>query len=628
MASTKEVKDKNTENKRGLFRRFIGYYKPYKFIFVTDMIASLIYALLGLLYPILSRKILDTFIPDNNTKYIVIACVILLGIYIIRAGVKYYVNYYGHVMGVRMQGDMRRELFAHLEKLPYSFYDNSETGQLMTRMTTDLFDVVELAHHGPENLFITTFMTFGAFAYLCTINWKLALILLALLPVLVVAATYLRKDMSKAFADSRKEIGKVNATLENSISGIRVSKAYAAHEYEECKFEKDNKSYMKARFRAFKSMGRFFAGMNFFTEIYNVVVLVAGALFCVLDENFDYVDLVTFMLAINLFTAPIQTLINFFESLEDGITGFRRYCAVLDEKIEKSPEKPIFLTNPKGKLTFENVSFRYNVSIANDYNHLVTEEEKTTKKKKRKGREKVEEERTELPIVPPLPVLKNINIDIPAGKTYALVGASGGGKTTLCHLVPKFYLPTDGKILIDDKNITDIDNDSLRRAVGIVQQDVFLFSGSFKDNIAYGNPNASFEEIVEAAKKANIHDYILSLPNGYDTDVGERGIKLSGGQKQRISIARVFLKNPAILILDEATSALDNATEALIQKALFELCKGRTTLVVAHRLSTIRSADEIIVIEEGEIKERGTHKELLEKGGAYKTLYEAQYSEL
>lgn len=536
-----------------------------------------------------SSRILDVSIPNKNLNEVLILCAALLGIYIIRAAANFYVSYCGHVMGVKMQGKMRSDLFAHLEKLPYSFYDSNETGQIMTRMTNDLFDVSELAHHGPENLFITTFVTIGSFAYLCTISWKLSLIIFAFLPVLFIIAFLCRKSMTKAFTKSREEIGNINAVLENSIAGIRVTKAYANDDYEQDKFNKNNNNFVKARSKAYKAMGRFASSMGFVTQVYNVIVLLAGGLFCIFDaEHFDYVDLVAFMLSINLFISPINTLIQFFEQLQDGITGFKRFYAIMEVKAEHDNEGAKDVDDVKGELRFEDVTFAYG-----------------------EGRN----------------VLDKVSFTVPEGKTYAFVGASGGGKTTLCHLIPKFYELEQGMIYLDGTPISQITAKSLRQNVGIVQQEVFLFTGSFRENIAYGNPDAREEDIVEAAKKANIHEFITSLPEGYDTQIGERGVKLSGGQKQRLSIARVFLKNPAILILDEATSALDNATEALIQASLHELCKGRTTIVVAHRLSTIKNADKIIVIDRGLIQEEGTHQELLDKGGIYKALHDTQFKE-
>ncbi len=579
------MKEKNTGK---LFKKFISYYKPHKKTFALDMLCSFIFSVVGLLYPMMTTQILDVYIPEGKIKEILIMCSVLLAVYFLRAGMNYFINYYGHVMGVKMQANMRSDLFRHLEKLPYSFYDNNETGQLMTRMTNDLFDVSELAHHGPENLFITSFMTLSAFVYLCTISWKLSLIIFALLPFLIIIAWVSRKNMNKAFQKSREEIGNINACLENSIAGIRVTKAYANAEYEQERFEKRNSGFVKARSKAYKAMGTFSSSMNLVTSIYNVVVLLAGGLFCIYDSaNFDYVDLVAFMLSINLFISPIQTLIAFFEQLQDGITGFKRFNAIIETEAEEDSSDAKDVDRFEGDIEFKNVTFGY-------------------------------DERT---------VIDNVSFSVPKGKTYAFVGASGGGKTTICHLIPKFYNLEHGDILIDGESVKNITNKSLRGNVGIVQQDVFLFTGSFRENISYGKIDATEEEIIEAAKRANIHDYIMSLEKGYDTEIGERGIKLSGGQKQRLSIARVFLKNPSILILDEATSALDNATETLIQNALGDLSVGRTTLVVAHRLSTIRNADKIMVINKGKIEECGSHDELIALGGIYKNLHDAQYKD-
>lgn len=575
------------KEKSSLLKRFVAYYKPHKRTFATDMLCSFVFSVSGLLYPMISTRVLDECIPNGLLKEMLILCGVLLAIYVLRAGMNYYINYYGHVMGVKMQAKMRSDLFEHLEKLPYSFYDNNETGQLMTRMTNDLFDVSELAHHGPENLFITTFVTIGSFVYLCTISWKLSLIIFAFLPILFLIAFACRKNMNTAFRKSREEIGGINATLENSIAGIRVAKAYANGEYEQAKFERNNSAFVGARSKAYKAMATFTSSMNFVTQIYNVIVLLAGGLFCIYDSaNFDYVDLVAFMISINLFVSPIQTLITFFEQLQDGVTGFRRFVAIMDVPIEKEDEDAKDVDKLAGDVRFENVSFDYGNGTK---------------------------------------VLDDVSFHVPVGKTYALVGASGGGKTTICHLIPKFYTIDEGMIYLDDEPISKISNRSLRKNIGIVQQDVFLFTGTFKENIAYGNPDASDDEIVIAAKRAEIHDYIVSLPDGYDTQIGERGIKLSGGQKQRLSIARVFLKNPSVLILDEATSALDNATEATVQNALYGLSEGRTTLVVAHRLSTVKNADRILVVSDGIIAEEGTHDELMSKeNGIYKLLYNSQ----
>lgn len=573
---------------KNLLSRFVKYYKPHKGTFITDMLCSLGYSVLGLAYPLLSKKILNTYIPEGNIKMVVLFAMILLGAYFLRQAFNYYISYFGHVMGVKIQAQMRSDLFDHLEKLPYSYYDNNETGQLMTRMTNDLFNVAELAHHGPENLFITTFMVLSSFAYLCTISWKLSLIIFAFLPFLFIITLLIRKRMTKAFCESREAVGGINATLENSIAGIRVTKAYANSEYEQEKFEKNNKKFVVARSKSYKYFSLYSASMGFVTLLYNVIVLLAGALFCIYDsEHFDYVDLTTFMISINLFTQPITTLIAFFEQLQDGVTGLERYFAIMDEPVEQDKPDALDFEKLSGSIEFRNVSFSYN------------------------------EDRQ---------VLTDVSFTVPEGKTYALVGASGGGKTTLAHLIPKFYNIESGDILINGISINDIKSESLRKNIGIVQQDVFLFTGTFKENIAYGNPSATDEDIIDASKKANLYDYIMSLPQGFDTEIGERGVKISGGQKQRLSIARVFVKNPSILILDEATSALDNTTESLIQQSLSELCVGRTSIVIAHRLSTVRNADKIIIINKGTVCEEGTHEELLAKKGVYYNLYNSQFN--
>ncbi len=569
--------------KAPVLRSFVSYYRYDIPTFLMDMFCAFIFAAGGLCYPILSRPILNTFIPNADTKSIVIYCAALLGVYIVRTLTDYFVCYYGHSMGVRMQARMRTDLFAHLQRLPYSYYDRTETGQLMSRMTNDLFNVSELAHHGPENLFITTFMTLGSFAYLCTISWKLSLIVFAFLPLMFVITHKARRDQRRAFTKSKEAIGEVNAVLENSLSGVRTTKAFGNDRYEEDKFDAVNRKFIQARSLAYKAMGFFHSTMGFVTSLYNVVVLVAGALFCVYDDSFAYADLMVFMLSINLFLSPIQTLVNFFEQLEDGATGYKRFYEIMQVPVEEDAEGAEDLTDVKGDIRFDHVTFRYS-----------------------------KERRI---------ILDDLTLHIPSGKTYALVGASGGGKTTMCHLIPKFYPLQEGMIYIDDKPLTQITNRSIRDNIGIVQQSVFLFTGTFRDNIAYGRPDATEEEIVEAAQRAHIWDFIKEQPQGLDTPIGERGVQLSGGQQQRLSIARIFLKNPPILILDEATSALDNATEALIQGALNELAKGRTSIVVAHRLTTVRGADCIVVIDRGVIKEKGTHEELMAAKGVYYDLY-------
>ena len=568
-----------------MFKRFISYYKPHKKMFALDMFASLLVSVIGLCYPMITKKMMDEWAPNGMMKEIVIYGSILMGLYIARMLLRYFIQYYGHVIGVKMQANMRNDLFNKLQKLPYAYYDNHETGKIMSRMTNDLMDVSELAHHGPENLFICGIMVIGSFTYLCTINIYLTLIIFACVPILVTISLILRKRMNEAFMESRKSIAVVNAAIESSITGIRVTKAFTNSKKEEEKFEDGNQQFVTARKKSYKAMGMFFSSTSFVTDVFNVVVIIAGGFF-LYQKQISLADYTAFIISINLFIGPVNTLIAFIEQLQNGMTGFKRFLEIMDEPEEPEKEDASELVVNDGHIQFNNVSFGYN----------------DTKD-----------------------VLHNVSLDIKPGKKLALVGPSGGGKTTICHLIPNFYKLTEGKIYIDGQEINDVTLESLRRNIGIVQQDVFLFNGTMKDNILYGKLDATDEEVVEAAKKANIHDYIMTLPEQYDTQIGERGVKLSGGQKQRLSIARVFLKNPAILILDEATSALDNTTEILIQSALDELCQGRTTLVVAHRLSTIKNADEIVVIANGNIKEQGNHDQLLALNGIYAKLYNLQF---
>ena len=568
-----------------MLKRFISYYGPHKKLFTLDMLASLLVSIIGLLYPMITRKMMNEWIPDKNLQMLVTFGIVLFIMYVVRMLLRFFIQYYGHIIGVRMQAAMRSDMFRKLQKLPYSYYDNHETGKIMSRMTNDLMQVSELAHHGPENIFICGIMVVGSFIYLCTIDWGLTLIIFACVPFLVLISVILRKKMRDAFTDSRKSVAEINARLESSISGIRVTKAFTNSAKEEEKFEVGNKMFVEARGRAYKAMGQFHSSTSFVTDVFNVFILVAGGFFLAYTD-LNPGDYTAFIVSIGLFISPVQTLIAFMEQLQDGTTGFRRFLEIIDEEEEKDDENATSLVVSKGVIEFRNVSFSYNDSKE---------------------------------------VLNNINLHVDAGKKLALVGPSGGGKTTICHLIPRFYPISSGDILIDGQSINSVTMESLRNNIGIVQQDVFLFNGSIYENIVYGRLDASLEEVYEAARRANIHEYIMSLPDGYDTQIGERGVKLSGGQKQRLSIARVFLKNPAILILDEATSALDNTTEILIQAALDELCKGRTTLVVAHRLSTIKNADEIVVISNGSIKEQGSHNELVESNGIYANLYSLQF---
>ena len=570
-----------------MLKRFVSYYKPHKKMMFLDMLASLLISVIGMVYPIVTNKMLNEYIPNKMYQTIVISGVLVLSLYVFRMFLRYFVQYYGHIIGVRMQSQMRKDLFDHLQKLPFSFYDNNETGRIMTRITSDLFEVCELAHHGPENLLISSVMIVLSFTYLMTIDWILTLIIFACVPILVVVTMHYRKAMKAAFDDRRKSNATINAAVESSVTGIRVTKAYTNSEREVEKFAKGDEEFVDSSRRAYKAMAKFHSSTSFVTDIFNVFILIAGGLF-LYAGRINFGEYSTFIVSVNLFINPVTTLIGFMEQFQNGVSGFRRFVEILEETPEQDAPDAIALDEVEGVIEFKNVTYSYD----------------TTKE-----------------------VLHNVDLRIEKGRKLALVGPSGGGKTTLCHLLPNFYKLTEdsGSIMIDGKDIRKLTLDSVRRNIGIVQQDVFLFVGTIKENILYGKPDATDEEVYEAARRANIHDYIMTLENGYDTEIGERGVKLSGGQKQRLSIARVFLKDPAILILDEATSALDNTTEVLIQQALDELCRGRTTLVVAHRLSTIRNADEIAVVMNGCITERGTHEELIAANGTYKSLYALQF---
>lgn len=574
-----------------MLKRFIAYYKPHKFMFAMDMLASLMISVIGMVYPIVTRRMLNDLIPNKKFRAVVFAGLIVLGLYVLRLLLRYFVQYYGHMVGTAMQAQMRRDMFAHLERLPFSFYDDNETGKIMTRLTSDLFDICELAHHGPENLIISTVMIIGSFIYLCTINIWLTLIIFACVPLLLFVSMRLRRRMRDAFADRRKSNAVINAAIESSISGIRVTKAYTNAEKEMEKFEVGNSQFVDACRRAYRAMAAFHSTSSFITDVFNVIILIAGGIFLYAGK-IDFADYSAFIVSVNLFISPITTLINFMEQYQNGVTGFERFCEIMDVEPEKEAPDARDIGRAEGDIALENVEFSYE---SHD------------------------------PDVQSAEVLHGVSLHIPKGSTLALVGPSGGGKTTICHLIPHFYSLNGGRITVDGNDINGITLDSLRRNIGIVQQDVFLFNGSIRDNILYGRLDATEEEVEEAARRANIHDWVMTLEHGYDTEIGERGVRLSGGQKQRLSIARVFLKDPAILILDEATSALDNTTEILIQQALDELCRGRTTIVVAHRLSTIRSADMIAVISDGRVAEEGTHEELMKKDGVYAGLYRLQF---
>lgn len=571
-----------------MLKRFINYYKPYKKLFVEDMLASLFISITGMIYPIITRNMLNDFIPNQKYRLIIIFGIVLFIIYLIRYALRFFVQYYGHLMGAKMQSDMRRDLFKKLEKLPFSYYDNNETGRIMTSMTSDLFDVCELAHHGPENIFMSSIMIVLSFIYLFTISYKLTLIVFSCVPLLVFVSIKLRHKRRESSIRARKYISEINNDTQSSISGIRVTKAFNNAEKELDKFDKNNQLFVEARKDHYKYFALYHSSTSFIIDIFNVVCLIAGGIF-LFNNEISFGDYSTFIVSINLFINPINTLIGFSEQLQEGMTGFERFINIMDQEEEKDNDGVNTYSTLSGDIEFKNVTFSY-----------IKDEEKE--------------------------VLDNVSFKISSGKTIALVGPSGGGKTTICHLLPRFYLVDNGEILIDKVNINNISMETLRTNIGIVQQDVFLFSGTFYENILYGRLDASEDEVIEASKKANIYDYIMSLPDGFNTQIGERGVKLSGGQKQRLSIARVFLKNPPILILDEATSALDNTTEILIQESLNALKMGRTTIVVAHRLSTIKNADEILVISKGKVVEKGNHNKLINKDkGIYKKLYSAQF---
>lgn len=574
-------------------KKFISYYKPYKGMFFMDMFCALTLSGIDLVFPLIVRYLLNDVYTMNDSNrllhYVIYIGIALLLMYVIRYFCQYYITSWGHVMGARMEADMRSDIFNHLQKLSFSYYDNTNTGKLMSRIVTDLFDISELAHHGPEDLFISVLKILGSFIILMGINVKITSILFFLTLVMLYFSYFYNRKMKYIFKKNREKIANVNAQIQDSLSGARVVKSFSNEEIESEKFEKGNKEFLDTKEIGYFIMGKFFSGNGFFQGILYLSVILFGGIFISLGQA-KVSDLVIYILYINIFLNPIDKLVNFTEQFQKGITGFERFLEVINTQadIQDSPNA-VELKNPKGEIEFNNVSFSYDDKNA---------------------------------------VLSNVNIKIRSGRNVALVGPSGSGKTTFCSLIPRFYEIDKGFIKIDGIDIRDLKLKSLRDSIGVVQQDVYMFSGTIKDNIAYGKLGASDKEIIEAAKRANAHDFIMNLENGYDTFVGERGVKLSGGQKQRISIARVFLKNPPVLILDEATSALDNESEKYIQKSLDELAKNRTTVVIAHRLSTIKNADEILVLTEDGIKEAGTHEQLLHKQGVYASLYNLQFEEV
>lgn len=567
-------------------KKLVSYYKPYKKVFLADMFFAIMASFIALLIPLVVRYVTAKviYMPAEQVVKTMIIIAIVVGILILfQCYCNYYIANYGHVMGAKIEYDMRAEIFGHFQKLSFSFYDDEKVGQLMSRITSDLFDITELLHHGPENVTISVIKIIGALAILLSINVRLALIAFLLVPFMLVYAYFFNKKMKQAFRVNRIKIAEINAQIEDNLSGIRVVKSFANEDLENKKFKVGNDAFLEAKKNNYKYMGGYNSGLTAFTTMINLLVIVSGGLM-ITKNMISVTDLVTFLLYINIFTDPIKTLIDFTEQFQNGYSGYERFLQILSIEPEiKDSENAVSISNVKGDIKLEDVSFKYN-----DSSHRV---------------------------------LKHINLEVKVGSYVALVGSSGAGKTTLCNLIPRFYEATSGKITIDGKDIKDIKLKDLRDNIGIVQQDVYLFVGTVYDNIKYGRPNATREEVIAAAKEANAYNFIMSLPNGFETDIGQRGIKLSGGQKQRISIARVFLKNPPILIFDEATSALDNESEKIVQESMEKLAKNRTTMVIAHRLSTIRNAEKILVLTDKGIEEQGTHKELMDKHGIYYDLY-------
>lgn len=570
----------------GKWQRFFSYYKPYKGLFFADMFFAIMGAAVTLVIPLIIRYITGTVIfyeADEALKVILKLALLMVGLVLLEAYCNFFIAYQGHIMGAKMEYDMRNEIFAQYQRLSFNFFDDQKVGQLMSRVTNDLFEIAELFHHGPEDIVISIIKFIGSFAILASINIRLTLVAFAIIPFMFAYAYYFNKKMKAAFKRNRAKIADINATIEDNLSGIRVVKSFANEDAEMEKFRDGNSRFVETKKSSYLYMGGFHSGLGAFMTMINIIVIVAGAVF-ITKGIVDVTVLITFILYVNNFTEPVKKLINFTETFQNGVSGYERFLEIMSiEPAIKDKDNAVEKNDFKGDVAFTDVSFRYNDK--NDY------------------------------------VLKNVSLAVKAGEYVALVGSSGAGKTTLCSLIPRFYDVTSGSISVDGVDVRDLKLKCLRNNIGIVQQDVYLFAGSIIENIRYGRPGATDEEVYEAAKKANAHEFIMSLPEGYDTDIGQRGIKLSGGQKQRLSIARVFLKNPPILIFDEATSALDNESEKVVQESLETLAANRTTFVIAHRLSTIRNAERILVLTEDGIAESGTHKELMEKQGVYYNLY-------
>jgi ATP-binding cassette subfamily B protein len=569
-----------------MIRQFVEYYKPHKWLFLLDMVAATLIAATDLIFPQITRTFINDIIPNNNMNLLVKLSIAMVFLYIFRFILDYIVGFYGHLLGVKMEYDMRKDMFHHLQKLSFRYYDETKTGHIMSRLVNDLNEISELAHHGPEDIFISTLMLLGSFLLLLGINVKLTLIVFTVVPFLVVFAVVYNSKMRRTFRQMREKLSDINAGLEDSISGVRVVKSFTNEAYEEKKFDRGNDNFKSLRTRSVRHLGIFSGGINFFSNILNLTTLAFGGYFLYLNE-IDLGDLFAYIIYMGVILQPVKRLANFVEQFQRGMAGFKRFTEVMAVKPDiVDVEDAEVLENVKGSVSFENVAFSYGEREA---------------------------------------VLRGINLQVPAGQTVAIVGPSGVGKTTMCNLIPRFYEIDSGSILIDGKNIQQVTMESLRGSIGIVQQDVFLFSGSVFENILYGNLDASRDEVIEAARKANAYEFIMEMPEGFDTYIGERGVKLSGGQKQRLSIARMFLKNPPVLILDEATSSLDNKSEAVIQESINELAKDRTTFIIAHRMATIRNAERIIVLTENGIEEEGNHTELMKKRGEYFKLYNSQF---